>query len=82
MQELAYYTGRSLSAFKRDFRKYSDLTPQKWLIQRRLQAAYELIRKGGKKISDICFDVGFKNLSHFSKVYKETFGVAPTGYER
>lgn len=82
MEEMAYYTGRSLSTFKRDFRQYSDLTPQKWLIQRRLQAAHELIRKGGKKVSEICFDVGFKNLSHFSKVYKEAFGVAPTEHER
>lgn len=81
MEEIAYYTGRSLSTFKRDFRQYSDLTPQKWLIQRRLQAAYELIRTGGRKISEICFDVGFKNLSHFSKVYKEAFGVAPSGHE-
>lgn len=78
MEEMAHYTGRSLSTFKRDFRRYTDLTPQKWLIQRRLQAARELIRKGGRKVSEICFDVGFKNLSHFSKVYKEAFGMPPT----
>ncbi len=78
MEEIAYYTGRSLATFKRDFRHCSDLTPQKWLIRRRLQAAHELILKGGRKISDICFDVGFKNLSHFSKAYKETYGMAPS----
>lgn len=78
MEEMAHFTGRSLSTFKRDFHKHSTLTPQKWLIQRRLKAAHELIRSGGKRVSEICFDVGFKNLSHFSKVYKEAFGVAPT----
>lgn len=78
MAEMAYYTGRSLSTFKRDFKHYSDLTPQKWLIQRRLQAARELIGRSERKVSDICYEVGFKNLSHFSKVYKEAFGVAPT----
>lgn len=78
MDEMAYYTGRSLATFKRDFKKVSELTPQKWLIHRRLEAARELIRKGGRKISDICFDVGFKNLSHFSKLYKEMYGMAPT----
>lgn len=78
MAEIAYYTGRSLSTFKRDFSRYSNLTPQKWLIQRRLQGAHELIRKGGKRVSDICYEVGFKNLSHFSKVYKEAYGAAPT----
>ena len=78
MREIASYTGRSLSTFKRDFKQCSDLTPQKWLIQRRLASAHELIKKGGRKVSEVCFDVGFKNLSHFSKIYKETYGVAPT----
>lgn len=78
IDEMAYYTGRSLATFKRDFKKISELTPQKWLIHRRLEAARELIRKGGRKVSEICFDVGFKNLSHFSKLYKEMYGMAPT----
>ena len=77
MEEMAYYTGRSLATFKRDFRKVSDLTPQKWLIRRRLEAARELLKKGGQKVTEICYSVGFKNLSHFSRVYKETFGMAP-----
>ena len=75
--EIASYTGRSTATFKRDFAKVSDLTPQKWIIRRRLEAAHEQIRKGGRKISDICYDVGFKNLSHFSKAYKEIYGCAP-----
>lgn len=78
MEEIANYTGRSLSTFKRDFKKYSDLSPQKWLIHRRLETAHELIRKGGRKVSEICFEVGFKNLSHFSKTYKEMYGIPPT----
>ena len=78
MEEMAYYTGRSLATFKRDFKKISSLTPQKWLIRRRLEAARELIQRGGRRVSEICFDVGFKNLSHFSKLYKETYGMAPT----
>ena len=78
MEEIANYTGRSLSTFKRDFKKCSTLSPREWLIRRRLEAARELIRKGGRKVSDICSEVGFKNLSHFSKIYKETYGIPPT----
>ena len=44
-------TGRSLATFKRDFAKVSDLTPQKWIIRRRLEAAHELIVSGKRKIS-------------------------------
>lgn len=78
MEEIASYTGRSLATFKRDFIKVSNLTPQKWIIKRRLEAAHDLIRSGKKKVTEACFDVGFKNLSHFSKIYKETYGVAPS----
>lgn len=78
MEEIASYTGRSLATFKRDFAKVSDLTPQKWIIKRRLEAAHDLIKSGRKKVTEACFDVGFKNLSHFSKIYKETYGVAPS----
>lgn len=78
MEEIASYTGRSLATFKRDFAKVSDLTPQKWIIKRRLEAAHDLIRSGKKKVTDVCFDVGFKNLSHFSKIYKAAYGVAPS----
>ena len=78
MEEIASYTGRSLAVFKRDFKKVSRLSPEKWLIQKRLEAAHDKIRNEGKKVSDICFEVGFKNLSHFSRVFKERFGYAPT----
>ncbi len=78
MEEIANYTGRSLATFKRDFRKISDLSPQKWIIRRRLEAAHALILSGKRKVTEICFDVGFKNLSHFSKVYKEMYGSSPT----
>lgn len=78
LEEIANYTGRSLATFKRDFRKISDLSPKKWIIRRRLEAAHALILSGKRKVTEICFDVGFKNLSHFSKVYKEVYGCSPT----
>lgn len=78
MEELASYTGRSLATFKRDFKKVSELTPQKWLIRRRLEAAHDMIAAHKNSVTDICYRVGFKNLSHFSKTYKEMYGTAPT----
>ena len=77
IEDFAFYTGRSLASFKRDFVNVCDLTPQKWLIQRRLKKAHEMIKKGGKKINDIYMEVGFKNRSHFSTAYKKQFGHSP-----
>jgi AraC-like DNA-binding protein len=78
LEEFASYAGRSLAVFDRDFKRISRLSPQKWLIQRRLEAAHDKIRNDGRKVSEVCFEVGFKNQSHFSRVFKEQFGYAPT----
>ena len=78
LEELAHYTGRSLATFKRDFKKLSDLIPEKWLIRKRLEVAYQLMKEGGKRISDVYAEVGFKNPSHFSTAFKRQYGVPPT----
>lgn len=77
MEEIATYTGRSLATFKRDFARISDLTPQKWIIRKRLQRAYELIKDEGRNVTDACYDVGFKNRSHFSISFKRQYGFSP-----
>lgn len=78
VEDLAHYTGRSLATFKRDFKKVSDLTPEKWLIRKRLEVAYGLMKEGRKKIIDVYAEVGFKNPSHFSTAFKKQYGIPPT----
>ncbi len=77
LDEFATYTGRSLATFKRDFAKVSDISPEKWLIKRRLDKAYELLTQGDTKPADIYIAVGFKNRSHFFSAFKRQFGVPP-----
>lgn len=78
LEDMASFTGRSLSTFKRDFKKVSELSPQKWLIKRRLEAAREMLGGGKRRISDVYVDVGFKNLSHFSAAFKREYGIPPS----
>lgn len=78
IEEIAHYTGRSLSTFKRDFKKISNLTPEKWLMNKRLEKAYELLKAGGVKIVEVYSEVGFRNPSHFSTAFRKHFGIAPT----
>lgn len=78
LEDFASYTGRSLSTFKRDFKKISDLSPEKWLVQRRLRAAKEILSSQNKPVSDVYVEVGFKNLSHFSNAFKKMYGIAPS----
>lgn len=75
IERLAYMTGRSLSAFKRDFEKIFNDTPGRWLLQKRLQEAYFLIMKKKLKPSSFYLDLGFEDLSHFSFAFKKKFGM-------
>lgn len=82
VEDMALFTGRSLSAFKRDFAKVSDLTPQRWVTLRRLQEARRLMENEGKKASEVYLQLGFKGLSHFSTAFKKQFGVLPSEVEK
>lgn len=78
MEDIAHFTGRSLSTFKRDLKKISPLSPQKWLMEKRLKVAYDKIRNEKKRVSDVYLEVGFKNFSHFSSAFKKQYGYSPT----
>ncbi|CAG5067805.1 Exoenzyme S synthesis regulatory protein ExsA [Dyadobacter sp. CECT 9623] len=78
MEKLGYLTGRSLSTFNRDFRKLFDITPQKWLTEKRLELAYYQLSEKKKKPTEVYLEVGFEDLSHFSFAFKKKYGIAPT----
>ena len=78
IERFAYMTGRSHAAFKRDFKAIFDMSPGKWLVKRRLEEAFFLISKQGKRASDIYLDLGFEDLSHFSFALKKQFGKNPS----
>jgi AraC-like DNA-binding protein len=76
--QFARLTGRSLTAFKRDFEKIFHTSPERWLQKRRLQEAYYLLKERGQKPSDVYIETGFKNLSHFSTAFKKVYGITPS----
>jgi len=78
VERFAYLTGRSLSAFKRDFKATFNETPNRWIVKKRLQEAYFLIDKKKKKPSEIYLDLGFEALSHFSFAFKKQFRLTPS----
>lgn len=78
LERFAYLTGRSLATFKRDFEHIFNSSPGRWLQQKRLDQAYYLITRKGKTASDIYLGLGFEDLSHFSFVFKKTFGTSPS----
>ncbi len=82
MDKFAYLTGRSISTFKRDFKKAFKTTPQRWLTQKRLELAHYQLGEKKRKPTDVYFEAGFENLSHFSYAFKKYFGYSPTEVNR
>lgn len=77
LEKFGYLTGRSLSTFHRDFKKHYQLSPQKWLTQKRLALAHHQILDRKRKPADVYLEAGFEDLSHFSFVFKKQFGYTP-----
>ncbi len=79
IDEIAFLCHMSLSTFKRNFLKEYQTSPGKWLQDKRLTKAKQLLEDGQLKSSDIYSDFGYNNLSNFSAAFKNKFGKSPRG---
>lgn len=77
MKDYALLSGRSLSTFHRDFKKYNNITPKQYLLDLKLEYAQDLIRSSDKSVSEISSDIGYENVSHFIKAFKNKYQTTP-----
>ncbi|WP_200974520.1 AraC family transcriptional regulator [Echinicola sp. 20G] len=82
MEEFARLSGRSLSTFKREFTNHFRTTPGKWLNEKRLSHAKSLLINSSLNINEVCFDCGFKNASHFIRLFKQRFSLPPNQFRQ
>lgn len=81
IEEFAILCGRSLSSFKRDFKKQYRTTPSLWLKDKRLKYAKELLLESNLNINEICFESGFINSSHFIRSFKTKYSLSPNKFK-
>lgn len=82
LEQYAQLSNRSLSSFKRDFRKIYNTSPGEWLLEQRLNHALILLRDRDRTVSEATFESGFENVSHFSRSFKKRFGYTPSALSR
>jgi len=79
--ELAQLTYKSVSSFKREFRKVYNDTPSNYIKNKRLEkAAYLLVTSNITAIRTIAFECQFNDLGHFSSSFKKKYNIVPSKY--
>jgi AraC-like DNA-binding protein len=78
LEAFARLCHRSLSTFKREFREHYRVTPGRWLLERRLKCASRMLQTTDMSVTEIAFECGFEDSSHFSRAFKERYGRPPS----
>jgi AraC family transcriptional regulator of arabinose operon len=77
LDELARACGLSASRLSHLFRTQLGTTPMRWLEERRIHRARELLLMTGGRIGDIAAEVGFPDTVWFTRCFRRQVGVSP-----
>lgn len=82
VKEVARICALSQSYFSRLFKSITLKTFTEYLNGVRISKALELLKDTNKKVVDICYEVGFNNVNHFNRVFKQQIGISPLSYRK
>ena len=80
--ELAGHVGLSRRQLERLFQKYLNCVPTRYYLELRLHRARQLLLQTSMSIVDVAFACGFVSAPHFSKCYRDYFGIPPRDERR
>ncbi len=64
------------------FMELLGISPSKYINQLKMNKAQSMLINTSKRMSEISDELGFKNLAHFSKNFKEYTGITPSYYKK
>lgn len=79
-RQLADVCGLSVSYFIKQFKRVYRMTPQEYIMQRRIRKSRDLLIQTELSMKEIRDKLGFCNASHFIRRFKEKEGVTPLQY--
>lgn len=80
LEEVADLVSMTIQAFSRYFKKKTGKTFTNFVNEHRLVHASKLLAEQPMSITDICYESGFNNFSHFNKRFKAFTGKSPSQY--
>ena len=66
----------------RKFKKHTQVSPYRYLINYRLEKAKVMLKMTDLSITEICYEVGFDNPSYFIKMFKSLENMTPLNYRK
>lgn len=80
LDEIADVASMTVPAFCRYFKKMTRKTFTEFVNEYRIAHAAKLLHEKQISISEVCYDSGFNNISHFNKLFKAFFSKTPSVY--
>lgn len=80
MQEAADKANLSYHYFSKIFKEIAGASFSKYVNERKMTIAKELVLDPTIRINEIAYKLGFKESNHFSRTFKKTYGLYPTAY--
>ena len=71
--------GRTL---QRRFRQATGQTPLQYLNRKRIEAATDMLRASNLSVSDVAWQVGFGDVSYFTRLFRQHTGLTPARYRQ
>ena len=82
LKEISDLANMTVPAFCRYFKKVTNKTFTQFVNEYRLVHASKLLAEKPMSITDVCFESGFNNFSHFNKLFKKFTGQTPSAYRK
>jgi len=82
VERFAENFGLSVSTFKRECCNTLGMSPKRWINKRRLDSAKQKLLCSDAPLTQIAFELGFSDGSHFSTAFRKEFNCSPSSYRK
>jgi YesN/AraC family two-component response regulator len=80
VESFSKLVGMSRVSLYNKLKSLTNHSVQEFIFVIRLKRAAQLLKESGMTVTEIAYSVGFKDPSHFSKLFKKQFGISPKAY--
>ena len=82
LEDVSRQAGMSKYYFERTFKAHTGETFKGYLNRLRIETAKSLLRDQEKRVTDVCYAVGYNDLSYFNRVFRRHEGMSPSSYRK